>query len=105
MASASGVSKEVGLSILGILAARMRASRAGSPETTDFFGSSAGELTTETQRHRAEKSRENDELIMGLLCVLCALWLIPLFTAASRPLPAPARGSWPCSRFPCTRWR
>ena len=33
MASASGVSNRIGLSIFGILAARMRASRAGSPWT------------------------------------------------------------------------
>ena len=33
MASASGVSNRIGLSIFGILAARMRSSRAGSPWT------------------------------------------------------------------------
>ena len=34
IASASGVSNSIGLSILGITAARMRCSRAGSPWTT-----------------------------------------------------------------------
>src|SRR4051794_19460155 len=44
MASASGVSKLTGFVIAGILAARMRSRRAGSPAT--FFGGSAAPATT-----------------------------------------------------------
>src|SRR5437764_13270030 len=45
IASASGVSNEIGLSIFGILALRMRSTRAGSPLTSGFFGSSATATT------------------------------------------------------------
>src|SRR5213080_4459898 len=41
MVSASGVSNDTGLSIFGIVALRMRSTRAGSPDTTGFFESSA----------------------------------------------------------------
>src|SRR5438094_195503 len=46
IASASGVSKPTGLVTAGILALRMRSSRAGSPETTPFFGGSAPTAAT-----------------------------------------------------------
>ena len=51
MASASGVSNWIGLSIAGIFAARMRASRAGSPRTAaGTFVVTGGALPPETTK-------------------------------------------------------
>src|SRR5262245_54475751 len=60
IASASGVSNITGLSIFGITALRMRSTRAGSPDTTGFFGSCDSATPAESRartRNRMGTSR------------------------------------------------